>query len=123
MTDFIEIIQKDSNIQDDISNIIDKYNNQSYAIKSILGQNAIIQSSIYREAINITGDTINDMDIELEEKDNKKSFLENKIGVTDDRVIEEMNRLDLNKISDKEKNNRFMNRLKKRLNKHNYIKN
>ena len=123
MTDFIEIIQKNSKIQNDISNIIDKYNNQSYATKSILGQNAIIQSSIYREAINIMGDTINDMDIELEEKDNKISFLENKIGVTDDRVIEEMNRLDLNKISDKEKINRIMNRLNKMLNKHNYIRN
>ena len=69
------------------------------------------------------GDTINDMDVELEQKDNKISFLENKIGVTDDKIIEEMNRLDLNKITDKEKNKRIMNRLNKTLNKHNYIKN
>ena len=40
------------------------------------------------------GDTINDMDVEIEQKDNKISFLENKIGVTDDKVIEEMNRID-----------------------------
>ena len=123
MTDFIEIIQKDTKIQNDISNIIDKYNNQSLATRSKLGQNALIQSSIYKEAINIMGDTINDMDIELEQKDNKISFLGNKIGVTDDKIIEEMNRLDLNKITDKEKNNRIMNRLNKTLNKHNYIKN
>ena len=123
MTDFIEIIQKDTKIQNDISNIVDKYNNQSYATKSILGKNALIQSSIYKEAINIMGDTINDMDVEKEEKDNKLSFLENKIGVTDDKVIEEMKRLDLDKISNKEKNNRIMNRLNKTLNKHNYIKN
>ena len=63
------------------------------------------------------------MDIEIEQKDNKISFLENKIGITDDKVIEEMNRLDLNKVSDKEKNKRVMNRLNKTLNKHNYIKN
>ena len=123
MTDFIEIIQKDTKIQNDISNIVDKYNNQSYATKSELGRNAIIQSNVYKEAINIMGDTINDMDIEIEQKDNKISFLENKIGVTDDKVVQEMNRLDLNKISDKEKNNRIMNRLNKTLNKHNYIKN
>ena len=123
MTDFIEIIQKDTKIQKDITNIVDKYNNQSYSTKAILGQNAIIQSSIYKEAINIMGDTINDMDIEIEQKDNKISFLENKIGVTDDKVVEEMNRLDLNRIIDKEKNNRIMNRLNKTLNKHNYIKN
>ena len=123
MTDFIEIIQKDTKIQNDISNIVDKYNNQSYATKSILGKNAIIQSSIYKEAINIMGDTINDMDVEIEQKDNKISFLENKIGVTDEKIVEEMKRLDLNKITDKEKKNRIMNRLNKTLNKHNYIEN
>ena len=123
MTDFIEIIQKDTKIQNDISNIVDKDNNQSYATKSILRKNALIQSSIYKEAINIMGDTINDMDVEIEQKDNKISFLENKIGVTDDKIVEEMNKLDLNKITDKEKNNRIMNRLNKTLNKHNYIKN
>ena len=123
MTDFIEIIQKDTKLQNGISNFVDKYNNQSFATKSILGKNALIQSSIYKEAISIMGDTIIDMDVEIEQKDNKISFLENKIGVTDDKVKEEMNRLDLNKISDKDKNNRIMNRLNKTLNKHNYIKN
>ena len=122
MTDFIEIIQKGTKIQNDISNIVNKYNNQSYATKSILGKNALVQSSIYKEAINIMGDTIDDMDIEIEEKDNKISFLENKIGVTDDKIVEEMKRLDLDKITDKEKNKRIMNRLNKTLNKHNYIK-
>ena len=123
MTDFIEIIQKDSKIQNDISNIIDKYNKQSYATKSKLGENAIIQSNVYREAINIMGDTINDMDVEIEQKDIKITFLENKIGVSDDQVIEEMNSLNLNRIPDKEKNIRIMNRLNKTLDKHKYIKN
>ena len=123
MTDFIEIIQKHTKIQNDISNIVNKYNNQSYATKSILGKNSLIQSSIFKAAINIMGDTIDDMDIEIEQKDIKISFLENKIGVTDDKVIEEMKRLDLDKITNKEKNNRIMNRLNKTLNKHKYIKN
>ena len=125
MTDFIEIIQKESKIQNEneISNFIDKNNNQSYETRSKLGENASIQSSIYEEAINIMCDTINDMDVEIEQKDNKISFLENKIGVTDDKIIEEMNRLDLNKKSDKEKNIRIMNRLNITLIKHNYIKN
>ena len=123
MAEFIGIIQRDTKIQNDISNIIDKYNNQSYATKSKLGENALIQSNIYKEAINIMGDAINDMDMEMEQKDNKISFLENKIGITDDKLIEEMNRLDLNKISNIEKNNRIMNRLNKTLDKHKYIKN
>ena len=123
MTDFIEFIQKDTKIQNDISNIVDIYNNQSYATKSILGKNALIQSIIYKEAINIMGDTINDMDIEIEQKDNKISFLENKIGVTDDKIIEEMKKLDLNKFTNKERNNRIMNRSNKTFNKHKNIKN
>ena len=123
MSDFIAIIHKDSKIQNDISIFIDKYNNQSYATKSKLGENALIQSSIYKEAIIIMGDTINVVDVEIEENDNKISFLENKIGVTDDKIIEEMNRFDLNKIPNKEKNIRIMNRLNKTLNKHKYIKN
>ena len=100
MTDFIEIIQKDFKTQDNISQIIDKYNNQSYATRSKLGQNALIQSSIYKEAINM-GDTINDMDIEIKQKDNKINFLEDKIGITDDKVVEEMYKLNLNKITKK----------------------
>ena len=122
MTDFFEFIKEDTKIQNDVSNFVDKYNNQSYATKSILGKNALIQSSIYKEAINIMGDTINDMDVEIEQKDNKISFLEIKIGVTDDKIEEEMKRLDLNRITDKENNNRIMNRLNKTLDKHNYIK-
>ena len=69
------------------------------------------------------GDTINDIDIEIEQKDNKISFLENRIGVTDDKVVEEMNILDLNKISNKEKIERIMNRLNKTPKNHKYIKN
>ena len=34
------------------------------------------------------GDTNNDMDVEIEQKDNKISFLEDKIRVTDDKVVE-----------------------------------
>ena len=123
MTDFIEIIRKDSKVQNDISNIFDKYNNQSYATGSKVGQNAIIQSSIYKEAINIMGDTINNMDIEIAQKDNKINFLEDKIGIADDKVVEEMYNLNLSKISNKEKNNRIMNRLNKTLNNHKYIQN
>ena len=123
MTDFFEIIQKDSKTQDNISQTFDKYNNQSYATRSKLGQNALIQSSIFKEAINIMGDTINDMDIEIEQKDNKINFLEDKIGITDVKVVEEMYKLNLNRITNKEKNDRIMNRLNKTLNNHKQITN
>ena len=48
-------------------------------------------------------DTIEDMDIGREQKDNKMEFLENKIRLPDCNVIEEMNKLGLNKTLYKEK--------------------
>ena len=123
MSNFIETITKDTKIQDEISQTVEKYNNESFSTRSQIGQNALIQSKIFKQAIEIMGGTIDDMDIEIEQNVNKISFLDKKIGVTDDKMVEEMNRLYLNKISDKEKNNRIMNRLNRTLNKHNYNKN
>ena len=123
MTIFTEIMKKDTKIQDEISQTAEKNNNESFSTRSQIGQNALIQSKIFKQAIEIMGDTIDDMDIEIEQKDNKISFLEKKIGVTDDKILQEMNSLYLNKISDKEKNNRIVIRLNKMLNKQNYIKN
>ena len=63
------------------------------------------------------------MDMEIEQKDNKIQFLEDKIGIPDSKVIEEMNRLDLNKKPCKEKNDRNIKRLNKTLHNHKYNKN
>ena len=123
MTEFIEIIKKDANIQNEFSQTIDKYNKESFSTRSQIGQNALIQSKGFKQAINIMGETISDMDMEVEQKDNKIQFLEDKIGIPDSKVIEEMNILDLNKISCKEKNDTIMNRLNKTLHNHKYIKN
>ena len=49
------------------------------------------------------GDTIEDMDIETEQKDIKIEILETKMGLPDCKVTEEMNKLGLNKMSSKEK--------------------
>ena len=39
------------------------------------------------------GDTTEDMDIGIEQKDNKLEFLENRIGLPDCKVFDEMNKL------------------------------
>ena len=49
------------------------------------------------------GNTLEDMDVETEQKDNKMKLLEKKIGLPDCKVIEEMNRLVINKTSSKRK--------------------
>ena len=97
MTEFVEIIQKVANIQNKISQTIDKYNKESFSTRSQISQNALIQSNVFTQAINIMGETISDIDVEIEQKDNKIQFLEDKIGIPDSKVIEEMNRIDLNK--------------------------
>ena len=123
MGEFMEIIKQDVNIQNEISQTIDKYNKESLSTRSQIGQNALFQSKVFKQAIKIMGETISDMDVEIEQKDNKIQFLEDKIGIPDSKVVEEMKRLDLNKKSCKEKNDRIMNRLNKTLHNHKYIKN
>ena len=63
------------------------------------------------------GETISDMEVELEQNDNKTQTIEDKIKIPDSKVIEEMYRLNLNTKSNNEKNDRIMNMLNKTLNK------
>ena len=49
------------------------------------------------------GDTLEDMPVEIEQKNYKIEFLEKEIGLPDSKVIEEMNKLGLSKISSTEK--------------------
>ena len=59
------------------------------------------------------GETIGDMDLELEQKDKNLSILENKIGCANDKVVEKLKKLDLNKISNQEKCERILCRVNK----------
>ena len=92
-------------------------------MRSKIGQNALIQSKVFKQAINIMGETISDMDIELEHKDNKIQFSESKIGTPDSKYVKEMKRVGLSKISSKDKCDRIIKRLRKTFNIHKYIKN
>ena len=123
MTEFIDYIKKDANIQNEISQTIDKYNKQSFSTRSQICQNALIQSKVFKQATSIMGETISDIDMEIEQNDNKIHFLEDKIGIPKSKVLEEINRSDLKKISCKGKKYRIMNRLNKTLHNHKYLKN
>ena len=102
MSEFIETFKKDVNIQNEISQTIDRYNEESFSRRSQIGQNALIRSKVFEQS-NIMGETISDMDIEIELEANKIQFLENKIGIPDSKVIDGLNKLDLNKKTCKEK--------------------
>ena len=58
------------------------------------------------------GDPIEEMHIEIEQKDEKKRIFQNKIGLQHSEVIEEMKRFGFNKISSKRKCDRTMDRLR-----------
>ena len=103
MAEFIEIIEKDPNIHNEISQTINKYNNESFLTRSRKGQNVLFQSKFFKQAIKFMGETISDMDIELEKKDNKKQFSEAKIGITDSKNVDEINRKDLKKYQREKK--------------------
>ena len=62
------------------------------------------------------------MDVQKEQKDNKIQILEDKTETLDSKVIEGMNRLNLNKSSCQEKSDRIMKRLNKTLNNRKYNK-
>ena len=103
MTEFIEIIKKDANIHNEISQTFDKYNKESSSKRSQIAQSALIQNNVFKQATSNMGETLSDMDKEIEQKDNKIQFQADKIGIPDSKIIEEMNRLDLNEISCNEK--------------------
>ena len=120
MPEFKEIIKKILRFR--ITQTIKKYNKESNSTQSKQGQIALIQNKVFEQAIKIMGDAIDDMDKEIEQKDYKVEFLENKLGLPECKDIEEMNRLGLNKISSK-KCEKITDRLKKSLINHKYIKN
>ena len=78
MAEFTQDFKKDSKVQNEIAHTIEKYNRESYSTQSKIYQNVLIQSKVFEQAIIIIGDTIEDMDIEIEHKDNKIEFLEKK---------------------------------------------
>ena len=53
--------------------------------------------------MNKMGDTIEHMDLEIEQKDSKTIVLENKLGLPDSKIIEEMNNLELKSIIQKKR--------------------
>ena len=73
--------KKNSKIQNELSHIIEKYNEETLGTQLKRRQNILIQSKVFEQATNITGYTIESMDIEKEIKDNKKEFLEIEIGL------------------------------------------
>ena len=68
MAEFLGIIKKIRKMQNKISQTNENFNKESYSTQSRIGQNALIQNKVFEQAINIMGDTVEDVGIELEKK-------------------------------------------------------
>ena len=123
MVELIQIITKKKILKSrtTFSETIEKNNEESYTTQGKKSQNASIQSKVIEQAINVMGDTIEDMVIEREQEDNKTEFLEIKIGLPDSKVIGEMNGLALNKTSSKRSGEKILDRINEYYNIHKYI--
>ena len=122
MAEFLEVIKQDPKIQNEKSQIIDQYNRKSISTGCQVGQKALVQSKAFKQAIKIMRERISGLDIELKQKGRKIQSLEGTIGIPDSKVVEEMNRLDLNKQPNKDKCDEIMKKFKKIKKKHSNTK-
>ena len=83
MAEFIESIEKGSMVKHEKPQTIKKHNKEPYSPQSKLWENALTQNNVIEQAINIIGDTIEDMDVEIKRKEYRLEFLEKEIEIPD----------------------------------------
>ena len=74
--EFIELIQNDSKVRNEKSQTIEKNNKESNAKQSKIGLNALTHSKVFEQAKSVVGYTFENKDIGMEQKENKREFLE-----------------------------------------------
>ena len=86
MAEFIEIIKKFPKFKTK-KHIPLKNAIKNHPTQSKIGQNTLTQNKVFEQALTIIGDTIEDMDIEIEQKDNKIEIFELKKGLPDCKLL------------------------------------
>ena len=67
---FIKVIRKNPRVHNEINVMLDTYLSLPYDFQSKIGFNSLIQNVILKELINILGNVIVDLDIELKTRSN-----------------------------------------------------
>ena len=78
MDDFVNVIRKDPKVRTNINDKLDRYNRLPSNYQSKIRYDTLIQNVILKELINIMGMTITGLDIELNMKNSRIEYLENK---------------------------------------------
>ena len=66
------------------------------------GQNALIQKSVFEDAIQLLGETIDDMDKKFELKDNRIDFLADEVGILNEQIRKHVEQVNLKESPNKE---------------------
>ena len=76
MEDLVNVIRKDPKVRNKINDTLDRCMILPYKYQSKIGYDCLIQNIILKELINIMGETITDLDIELKMKISRIKYLE-----------------------------------------------
>ena len=75
MDAFIYVIKKDPEIRIKLNDMLDRNDRLPYNYQSKIGYDSLIQNVILKELINIMGNTITDMDMEIKMKISRIKYL------------------------------------------------
>ena len=79
MDDSVKVIKKDPKVPIKINDMLDRYNRLPYNYQSKIGYDTLIQNVILKALINIMGNMIVDVDIELKMKISRNKYLESEL--------------------------------------------
>ena len=120
--EIIEKIKKDKDTSMLIADQLLKFSRQSLATQADTAREILKNNIVICKAIEELGDEIADMDEELEDKENKITYLKRKIGISYKEFTEDFSKIHFNK-QDIERHQRVLNRMRKREERHRAITN
>ena len=106
----IQLVQNDKNVRDNTILELKEFNNQSLTTQAKKGEQLISMMPAIKKAFNLMGDDIIELDAE-------NQTLKNKIGVYDEKWLEESKARLLKQIDDDKRASIIMERMKKQLSK------
>ena len=115
MDEIIGQAKKSKIVQSEVSKEISKFKNKTLAEQSQLLKSRTSDTIVYREAINIMGDRIIELEDESEIKEKENELLRNYIGKVPEKLEDTINfeKIDILHKRPSEKRERMVNNIKK----------
>ena len=115
MDEIIGQAKKSKIVQSEVSKEISKYKNKTLAEQSQLLKSRTSDTIVYREAINIMGDRIMELEDDSEIKEKENELLRNYIGKVPEKLEDTINfeKIDILHKRPSEKRERMVNNIKK----------